>query len=248
MIEFYRVTDAFLFSNASWNSTRMKRELTNTVCRIMTERLPLGSKILCYGDGMGFDSAALAKCGFRVTCYEISELSLEFARRLFSLNELEVVIEREESRLAPGTFDAIVCLDVLEHLPDPAAAVLKFSNWLNGLGFLVVHAPFYAVEATQPTHLRSNRPLSGVIQGLYGKAGFDPLETGGLLLNPILLQKRSPNVAKPELLSRVWLRVAQAIVWFAKFLKVSPKVAAAAGSIPPYQWREKLVAASLEHQ
>jgi len=96
MIEFYRVTDAFLFSNASWNSTRMKRELTNTVCRIMTERLPLGSKILCYGDGMGFDSAALAKCGFRVTCYEISELSLEFARRLFSLNELEVVIERED--------------------------------------------------------------------------------------------------------------------------------------------------------
>jgi SAM-dependent methyltransferase len=197
---------------------------------------------------MGFDSATLAKCGFRVTCYEISELSLEFARRLFSLSELDVKIERDEKSFVPGTFDAIVCLDVLEHLPDPAAAVQKFSHWLDISGFLVVHTPFYAVEVTQPTHLRSNRPLAGVIQGLYGKAGFEPLETGGLLLNPIVLQKRSENVRKPALSSRVRLRVAQAIVWFAKFLKITPKVAAAAGSIPPYQWREKLVAASRAHQ
>ena len=177
---------------------------------------------------MGFDSAALAKRGFDVRCYEVSGPCLEFARRLFALNQLDVAIETQESRFSPQAFDAIVCLDVLEHLPDPPAAVVKFANWLAPLGVLVAHAPFYPVDATRPTHLRSNRRYSGVIEGLYGQAGFRPIKSAGPILNPLVLQKRSENSAQIGLGPRIQLRLAQMAVWLAKYwitLRLSYKVA-----------------------
>ena len=244
LLEFYGATDAFLFETVTWNATRMKQDMRNAVCRALTKRLPHGARVLCYGDGMGFDSAALARCGFRVTCYEVSGPCLEFARRLFAFNQLDVTIETNEENFAAGTFDAIVCLDVLEHLPDPVDAVQKFSKWLTESGFLAAHAPFYHVDATRPTHLRSNRRFSGMIEGLYGRAGLQAVETCGPILNPILLQKRSGNSVTPTLVSRLRLRVAQSIVWIAGFFRHVPRLVAAVVCKPPCEWKQTLAKAA----
>ncbi len=240
LLEFYGGTDAFMFETVTWNATRMKHDMRNAVCRALMKHLPQGAKVLCYGDGMGFDSAALARCGFRVTCYEVSGPCLEFARRLFALNGLEISIERSEQNLADEVFDGIVCLDVLEHVPDPIQTVQKFSKWLNETGFLVAHAPFYHVDATRPTHLHSNRRFSGVIEGLYGRAGFFAVETCGPVLNPILLQKQSDNSVTPTLPSRLRLRFAQSIVWIAGYLRHVPRWVAAVVCKPPRKWKQTL--------
>src|SRR6476620_9793471 len=40
-----------------------------------------------------------------------------------------------------GTFDAIICWTVIEHLPDPEDALRSFATWLRGGGVLVVGMP-----------------------------------------------------------------------------------------------------------
>lgn len=240
MLEFYASTDAFLFETVAWNSTRIKHEMRSIVCQGLTRRLPTTARILCFGDGMGFDSAVLARCGFQVTCYEVSGHCLEFAQRLFALNQLDVRIETNEQNLGSERFDAIVCLDVLEHLPDPVQAVKKFSGWLNESGFLVAHAPFYHVDSTRPTHLSSNRRFSGVIEGLYGPAGFQAVETGGALLNPLFLQASPCAPASLTLQSQARIRMARAIVKYAKYAGPIPRLVAAVVCKPPIQWRRTL--------
>jgi len=240
MLEFYASTDAFLFETVAWNATQMKREMRNIVCQELKRRLPANARILCFGDGMGFDSAALARCGFQVTCYEVSGPCLEFARRLFELNQLDVCIETNEQSRSSDRFDAIVCLDVLEHLPDPVAAVKKFSGWLTDSGVLVAHAPFYHVDQTRPTHLRSNRRFSGVTEGLYGQAGFHVVETGGLLLNPLFLQKCTHKPATSTWQSQIRIRMARTIVKGAKYVGPIPRLVASVVCKPPVHWRRTL--------
>lgn len=248
MLEFYASTDAFLFETVAWNSTQIKQQMRSVVCEGLTRRLSTTARVLCFGDGMGFDSAALARCGFDVTCYEVSGPCLEFAKRLFALNQLNVRIETSEHNLGSERFDAIVCLDVLEHLPDPVAAVKKFSGWLNESGFLVAHAPFYHVDPTRPTHLRSNRRFSGVIEGLYGPAGFHAVETGGALLNPVFLQALTQAPTAISLPSRARIRLARAIVKYAKYVGPIPRLVAAIICKPPVQWRRTLEDELRRHQ
>lgn len=189
LLEFYASTDSFLYDSGAWNQSPMKHRFRTFVCDSLKARLAPGSKVLCYGDGMGFDSAGVAAQGFDVTCQEVSGPCLDFADKLFQHANLPVKIETNESKFTSGGFDAIVCLDVLEHVPDPPAVVQQFSKWLKPDGLLLVHAPFYFIVWTRPTHLASNRRFAGAVKGLYGPAGFHLQDIGGWLLDPLVLQK-----------------------------------------------------------
>lgn len=242
--QFYSETNAFLYETAVWNASHFKYCLRETVCQELLVRLPPKATVLCYGDGLGFDSAAVARLGFRVTCYEVSGPCLEFARRVFDLNGLNCQIATDESQFQAATFDAIICLDVLEHVPDPAAVVRQFSSWLKNEGLLIVHAPFYHVDSTRPTHLGCNRHYSGSIRGLYRPAGFRLVDCRGVLFNPLLLQKRvehRPGTLTWGLRSRVCF--SQVLLYAARHLPFLSGMVASVICRPPRKWRHKLEAA-----
>lgn len=54
-----------------------------------------------------------------------------------------VVADGSELPFADATFDAVLCIDVFEHFPDPVAAAREFHRLVRPGGFVFVSAPNY---------------------------------------------------------------------------------------------------------
>ncbi len=187
MAEFYRTSTGFLYETAVWNCSALKRSMRQWMGNFLSECLPANSRVLVTGDGLGFDSACLAGLGFQVTALDPSERGRRFAERVFALNHVVVQQAASEEHLSGERFDAVVCLDVLEHLPSPPETLAKLNQLLNASGLLVVSAPFFCVEPFRPTHLASNLCYSGSLR-LFREAGFEPF-AGRCLWSPIVFRK-----------------------------------------------------------
>lgn len=94
----------------------------------INERTPLAcQKVLDVGCGGGILSEAMAQRGAEVTGIDMGEAPLAVAR----LHQLESGVEvtyRQVTAEAlaeemPGQFDVVTCLEMLEHVPDPASII-----------------------------------------------------------------------------------------------------------------------------
>jgi ubiquinone/menaquinone biosynthesis C-methylase UbiE len=54
-----------------------------------------------------------------------------------------------------GAFEAIMCTEVFEHIPDPIAAVKEFSRLIKPGGYLVLTAPFCSLSHFTPYHFQT---------------------------------------------------------------------------------------------
>jgi len=86
-----------------------------------------GKRVLDVGCGGGILSESMAARGAQVTGIDMGEAPLEVARLHLLESGLEVLYERiPVERLAaehPAAFDIVTCMELLEHMPDPASAV-----------------------------------------------------------------------------------------------------------------------------
>ncbi len=86
-----------------------------------------GQRVLDVGCGGGLLSEALATAGARVTGIDMAEASLAVARghmqpRGLAIDYRRITVEAMAAE-APGRFDVVVCMELLEHVPDPASIV-----------------------------------------------------------------------------------------------------------------------------
>lgn len=208
LLDLYRDSDAFLFELAVWNRNRYKLAMRRWLMRALGPAGAQPLRVLCYGDGLGFDSLCLASLGHDVTYFEVSSLCVAFARDLFGETGCRVRVA-ESDPLGERVYDAVICLDVLEHVPDPPALVRAFAGALAPGGRLISHAPFGILNPELGTHLRSNRRYYGD-ERLYADAGLR-LVDGHWLWNPIVLRKAGP-VATPEALPPRLVRATGALM------------------------------------
>ncbi len=101
-----------------------------------------GARVLDVGCGGGLLSEAMAEAGAEVTGIDLAPELLRIAR-LHGLESRVVVDYRElpvETLAAtePGSFDAVTCMEMLEHVPDPGAIVSACATLLKPGGRLFV--------------------------------------------------------------------------------------------------------------
>lgn len=94
-------------------------------------------KILDIGCGGGLLSEEFAKCGAEVTGIDISEKSLEIAKKHSLENKLKIKYKSGYAENIPSndnTFDAVICADVLEHVDDLERVISEVSRVLKSKG------------------------------------------------------------------------------------------------------------------
>jgi 2-polyprenyl-6-hydroxyphenyl methylase / 3-demethylubiquinone-9 3-methyltransferase len=86
-----------------------------------------GARVLDVGCGGGLLSEALAAAGAEVTAIDLAPGVLDVAR--LHLHESGLQVDYREisaealAEQMPGSFDAVTCMEMLEHVPDPGSVI-----------------------------------------------------------------------------------------------------------------------------
>ncbi|MEP6941215.1 MAG: bifunctional 2-polyprenyl-6-hydroxyphenol methylase/3-demethylubiquinol 3-O-methyltransferase UbiG [Rudaea sp.] len=123
--------------------SRPLHDLNPVRLRYVGERVALrGARVLDVGCGGGILSESLAAAGALVMGIDLAPRVLEVAR--LHLHETGRVVDYREVSVealaaeAPGSFDAITCMEMLEHVPDPGSVIDACARLLKPGGRLFV--------------------------------------------------------------------------------------------------------------
>jgi 2-polyprenyl-6-hydroxyphenyl methylase/3-demethylubiquinone-9 3-methyltransferase len=101
-----------------------------------------GLRVLDVGCGGGLISEPLARMGAQVTGLDPSPETIEVARRHAAGQDLDIDYRAGRvEELTPAeseAFDAVVCLEVVEHVPDPAAFIAACAGLLRPGGLMLL--------------------------------------------------------------------------------------------------------------
>jgi SAM-dependent methyltransferase len=136
-----------------------------------------GRLVLDVGSGSGIHSARAAEAGAAVVAVDLS-VAIDGARRNLPREILTVQADAEHLPFDHGTFDFIMSLGVLHHLPDPEAALRSLVPYVRVDGH--VHLYLYWV----PTR-RWHRLLLGGVNAVRSVTELLPNRLFGLLCYPL---------------------------------------------------------------
>ncbi|MCE3283719.1 MAG: methyltransferase protein [Chitinophagaceae bacterium] len=117
-------------------------------------KIPAGARILDAGAG---------ECQFRKFCGHLDYVSQDFAQYTgegevglqtgsWDNSKLDIVSDITAIPVEGGSFDAVMCTEVLEHVPDPVAALKELNRVLKSSGYLLITAPFASLTHFAPYH------------------------------------------------------------------------------------------------
>jgi len=127
----------------------------------LRERLPTAARVLDLGCGCGVPVArTLSDAGYQVTGVDISEVQIGRARMLVPRAAF-VCADAMTVTFAPASFDAIVCLYALFHLPLDAQPLLlaRAAGWLRPSGWMLVTVGQRAWTGTDNDWLGGNAAM-----------------------------------------------------------------------------------------
>jgi len=162
-----------------------------------------GKTVLDVGCGGGILSEAMAGRGARVTGIDLADKPLKVAQLhlLESGAEVEYIkVSAEElARSRPRDFDVVTCMELLEHVPDPAATVracaelVKPGGWVffatinrnpKSYLFAVVGAEYVLNLLPRGTHDYAKFIKPSELAAMCRKAGLSVDGLAGMTYNP----------------------------------------------------------------
>jgi 2-polyprenyl-6-hydroxyphenyl methylase/3-demethylubiquinone-9 3-methyltransferase len=112
-----------------------------------------GKAVLDVGCGGGILAESMAARGARVTGIDAGESPLKVAQLHLLESGIDVdyrlTAAEDLAREMPGAFDIVTCMEMLEHVPDPASTVVACSSLLRPGG----HAFFATINRNPKSYL-----------------------------------------------------------------------------------------------
>jgi glycosyltransferase involved in cell wall biosynthesis/SAM-dependent methyltransferase len=119
-------------------------------------KVPPG-KVLEIGSAHGGFVALLRWAGFDATGLELSPWLVELARSIFEVSILQGPVESQD--IEPQSLDAVVLMDVLEHLHDPKTTMERCLSLLKPDGILLIQTPCYPEGRSFEQMLKEDNPF-----------------------------------------------------------------------------------------
>lgn len=118
-------------------------------------KIPANATILDAGAG---------ELGKKKYCSHLQYISQDFARydgngdghalqtSTWNQEKLDIISDITDIPVTDNSFDAAMCIEVLEHLPNPLAALRELSRIVRPGGYLILTAPFCSLTHFSPYH------------------------------------------------------------------------------------------------
>ena len=168
-----------------------------------------GKSVLDVGCGGGILAEAMARLGASVTGIDLAEKPLRVAELHLMESGLAVHYEKasaeEKTKSHSGHFDVVTCMELLEHVPDPASTVAAcaslvkpgahvFFSTINrnpkSYLFAVIGAEYLLKLLPRGTHDYARFIRPSELTRWCRDAGLEPLELKGMTYNPLTGQYR----------------------------------------------------------
>ena len=173
-------------------------------------RVPLAGKRVCdIGCGGGILAESIARKGATVTGIDLSEKALKVAD-LHSLESgikvrYELIAAEELAAREAGQFDVVTCMEMLEHVPDPAAIVQACAKLVKPGGhiffstlnrnpksylFAIIGAEYILGLLPRGTHDYAKFITPAELSGYARTAGLEVQALKGMTYNPLTKMQR----------------------------------------------------------
>jgi 2-polyprenyl-3-methyl-5-hydroxy-6-metoxy-1,4-benzoquinol methylase len=173
------------------NYQRFARSRGELVLHILSGYMRIeGAAILDFGCGSGGVSLELAAAGAHVTAFDIDTTKSVLLRDAIKAGNYDIKIVHDIEKHGAG-YDAVILLDVIEHVIEPKQIIWRLERLLKPRGYLYISTPnkFSFLNVLQDPHF--SLPLVSLMQRKFV----------AFLLANILRWQSKERIDYPQLLS-----------------------------------------------